>query len=204
MKVAIISGSHRKAAQTLKVASYLQNRVESQISGSRSELISLSENPLPLWDESIWEGSPQWKELWGPISQKLEQCDGAFVLSPEWNGMVPAALKNFFLLVKKELAHKPSVIVSISAGRGGAYPVSELRSSSYKNGYICYIPDHLVIRNVSKLLNDSPPEASAKEEDQYIRERIDYTIKVFEQYAIALRHVRSSGVLDYKTYSNGM
>ena len=49
------------------------------------------------------------------------------VVSPEWNGMVPSMLTNFFLLCSNnELAHKPGLLVGVSSGTGGSYPVAEL------------------------------------------------------------------------------
>ena len=42
------------------------------------------------------------------------------------------------------MAHKPGLIVTVSAGLGGSYPVTELRISSHKNTRLCYIPDHVL------------------------------------------------------------
>ena len=50
-------------------------------------------------------------------------------------------LLNIFLLCGNgEFSHKPGLIVSVSSGNGGAYPIAELRSSSYKNTHIMWIP----------------------------------------------------------------
>ena len=77
-----------------------------------------------------------------PISNKLASSDAFIVISPEWHGMAPAGLKNFFLMWGKgELAHKPALIITVSSGDGGSYPVAELRMSSYKNNRICFLPE---------------------------------------------------------------
>ena len=69
--------------------------------------------------------------------------------------MVPAKLKNFLLYCSKdELAHKPALLVSVSAGLGGSYPIAELRISSYKNNRLCYLPENVIIRNIETFLND--------------------------------------------------
>ena len=52
-----------------------------------------------------------------------------------------------------EFAHKPGLIVSISSGNGGAYPISELRSSSYKNSHILWIPENIIIRKSNPYTN---------------------------------------------------
>ena len=73
-------------------------------------------------------------------------------MTPEWNGMATPAIKNFFLYFSSSvLFHKPALIVTVSAGHGGAYPVIELRSSGYKNTKLCYIPEHVIIREAANV-----------------------------------------------------
>ena len=97
MKIAVISGSHRENAQSLKVAKYVKQTLENGIVDEVS-LISLAGNPLPLWDQGVWEGAPEWQSILPPIREDLASSDGFVVVSPEWHGQVPAGLKNFFLL----------------------------------------------------------------------------------------------------------
>ncbi len=202
MKIAIISGSHRKKSESLKVARFAETLVARELPGVTTYLCSLSENPLPLWDEGVWSGDEKWKNIWGPIAQELQSSDALVVISPEWGGMVPAGLKNFFLLCSSaEVGNKPGLIVTVSASRGGAYPVAELRMSSTKNNYLCYIPEHVIVRNAAHVLNG---DTSASEDDSFVRQRLTYALKLLGQYAAALRQVRESGVIDYKTYPFGM
>ncbi|MBI4239194.1 MAG: NAD(P)H-dependent oxidoreductase [Deltaproteobacteria bacterium] len=203
MKIAIISGSHRKEGQSAKVARYLQHVVTMQCASDTTYLFSLANNPLPLWDEGVWAQAAQWKTLWGPIAQELRSADAVVVVSPEWSGMVPAGLKNFFLFcTPQELGNKPGLIVTVSASRGGAYPVNELRTSSYKNCAFCYIPEHVIVRQVGDMLND--PTTPASPDDEYIRARLGYAVQMLRSYGEALRHVRESGIPDYQTYPYGM
>ena len=203
MKYALIVGSHRKDSQSAKVAKVLHRQIQQHDSGANCFTIDLGTQPLPMWDQGVWEGDDRWRAVWSPLSEQLQACDGVFVIAPEYGGMAPPALKNFFLLCTshKELAHKPAVIVAVSAARGGAYPVSELRSSCYKNNYVNFIPDHLIIRDVETVLNHDDPTS---EDDAYIRERIGYTVRMLHQYAIAGKMVRDSGVMKLKDFPNGM
>lgn len=154
MKIAIIVGSHRPKSESLKVGNFVQKELETL--NSESYLLDLGENSLPLWDESIWENDPKWDKIWSPISSKLKNCYGFVIISPEYGGMATPALKNFFLLCGNgELAHKPAVIIGVSASRGGSYPIAELRMSSYKNTQIVYLPDHIIVREVENFLNDN-------------------------------------------------
>ena len=204
MKISIISGSHRKASQSEKVARFIQQTLEDQNICDKTWLFRLAENPLPLWDESIWEGTPDWKQKLDPISSELASSDGFVVISPEWHGQVPSGLKNFFLMWGKgELTHKPALIVTVSSGDGGAYPVAELRMSSYKNNRICYIPEQIIVRNVESVLNEDPQQNN-QEADAYFRERIGYALNILAAYAPALAQVRASGATDLGKFKNGM
>jgi len=204
MKTAIISGSHRAQSQSLKVATHIREVIREKTPGDEAEILSLSNNPLPLWDQGVWEGDPEWQGHLEPIRSLLDASDALVVVSPEWHGQVPAGLKNFFLLCSsREVGHKPALIVTVSAGAGGAYPVAELRMSSYKNNRICYIPEQVIVRHAEDILN---PDGATKdpEADSYIRERIDWSLGILRAYAVALGRVRSSGVTETEKFRNGM
>ena len=204
MKMTIVSGSHRKQGQSLKVAKHIEARLLALGLCDETYLLSLSENPIPLWDEAIWDQDPKWKKQLDPIAAELSQSDGFVIISPEYHGMAAAGLKNFFLCFGRlQLAHKPAMLVGVSSADGGAYPIAELRMSSYKNSRICYMPEQLIIRHVEGVLNEKvdPDPDSA---DAYFRDRIDWALKQLPEYAKALASVRKSGVTDMSVYGNGM
>jgi len=203
MKISIICGSHRENSQSYKVAKVIQKTLESGIC-DETWLFNLAGNPLPLWDQGVWDGEQKWQDVLTPIKQQLASSDAFVIISPEWHGQVPAGLKNFFLLFSKnELGHKPAQIVTVSSADGGSYPVAELRMSSYKNNRICYVPDHLILRNVEKILNDNP-EDNNESADTYFRERIEWSLNILKEYAVGLKHVRDSGVTATEKFNNGM
>jgi NAD(P)H-dependent FMN reductase len=200
MKIAIISGSHRKNSESERVGRYIDQQLKTLL--VETFFFSLAENPLPLWDEGVWEDAEKWQKVWSPISTQLAAAEGFVIISPEWSGMVPAGLKNFFLLCgSNELAHKAGMIVAVSSGIGGTYPVNELRTSSYKNTRLCYIPDHIIVRNCKEMLKDANP---TNKYDISLRERILYSLKVLVSYTAALGEVRKSKVIDLERYPNGM
>jgi NAD(P)H-dependent FMN reductase len=203
MKLTIISGSHREGSQSLKVAKVIQQQLEAGIC-DETAVVDLAGNPLPLWDQGVWDGEPKWEALLAPIREQLATSDGFVVISPEWHGQVPAGLKNFFLLFGKDvLGHKPALIVTVSAGDGGSYPVAELRMSSYKNNRLCYIPEQVIVRHVEQVLNDEP-EKNDHRSDSYYRERLGWSLNILKAYAAALRQVRDSGVTESDKFRNGM
>ena len=203
MKFGIINGSHRPKAQSAKVASFLAEVLTTEQLAAEVWRLDLAEQPLPFWDEGVWDKSPEWVEKLEPLSKELAACDAFIVISPEWHGMVPAALKNFFLMWgNQELAHKPALIVAVSSGIGGAYPVAELRLSSYKNSRICYIPEQLIIRKVEEVLNPEGPNDSAS--DAYYRERARFALRMLHAYAQALKQVREGPAAFDSRFKNGM
>lgn len=203
MKITIISGSHRAEAQSLKVAGFIQKTLEAGIC-DEAPILSLADNPLPLWDQGVWDGDDKWTKLLTPLREQLSSSDGFVVITPEWHGQVPAGLKNLFLLCSKnELGHKPAMIVAVSSGDGGATPVAELRMSSYKNNRLCYIPEQIIIRNVEQVLNDDARDNDERS-DSFFRERITWSLNILKEYVSALELVRNSGATQTDKFNNGM
>ena len=203
MKITIISGSHRNPSQSEKVARHIEKTLQ-QEHGVDTWFYTLADNPLPLWDQSLWEDNPEWNERLEPIKEHLTLSDGFVIVSPEWHGQVPAGLKNFFLLFNRfELGHKPAMIVTVSSADGGAYPVAELRMSSYKNNRICYIPEQVIVRNVENVLNENAEENN-HEADEYFRERISWSLGILKAYAEAMKPMRDSVQMHHDKFGNGM
>jgi NAD(P)H-dependent FMN reductase len=196
----IVSGSHRKNSQSGRMARYLEQRLKEL--GAAVDCLDLAKTPLPFWREDFWDNPRTGWDEWEDIAGRLQKADGLVVISPEWHGMVPSGLKNFFLLAtSRELADKPGLIVAVSSGMGGSYPVSELRISSTKNNRLCYLPDHLIIRDVENVFLDpqNPSEA-----DEYLAARITHDLKLLLAYAKALGAVRAANLRDWANFPNGM
>ena len=202
MKFFILSGSHRAEAQSLKVAKYVQSVLTREHPGAEAYLYSLSGNPLPLWDETSG-GAPD--ALWDPISAELKSADALVDVTPEWGGMATPGVKNFLLnCTADEIGHKPGLIVTVSASRGGSYPVAELRMSGTKNNRLAWIPEHVIVHHVRDNLNAPDGAADLTREDAATRQRLRYALKVLEEYGKALQQVRASGVIDHKIFKSGM
>jgi len=202
MQIAIIVGSHRKDSQSAKVARFLASQLMS-LGEHNCWICDLGKEPLPLWDEEIGSDAPQWSGL-KALTEKVDAADAFIMIAPEWHGMVPAALKNFFLVCGgASFAHKPALPVGVSVGPGGTYPINELRTSSYKNNRLCYLPEHLIVRNCMLVMNEDVSE-NDEGEHSYISERSLYCMKQLIAYADALAQVRASGAADLTPYPNGM
>ncbi|MEE9351975.1 MAG: NAD(P)H-dependent oxidoreductase [Thiotrichaceae bacterium] len=206
MKITVINGSqrHAKNSQSLKVANYISGILVGGQFCEETHLISMTDKPYPLWDESIWDGDQDWKDLLEPVASELESSDAFIIIVPEYHGMAPAALKNFLLMHNKDqIGHKPALLVGVSSSDGGAYSIAEMRMNSAKNNRLCYIPEQLIIRNVESVLNSDEIDNN-KDADGYFKERIAFALGVLSEYAVALKQVRASGVTHNDKFGNGM
>ena len=59
MKFVAISGSHRSIdkAQSFKITNWLSEALSNRKTPVDTDVISLSDNPFPLWDEAAWDSS---------------------------------------------------------------------------------------------------------------------------------------------------
>ncbi len=147
----------------------------------------------------MWQGSEEWAPF-EPIRQQLNQSDAFIFITPEWHGMATPSLKNFLMLTTDdELAHKAALLVSVSAGINGVYPISELRMTGNKNNHVCFLPDHLIFRNCEQILT-----ADHQCTDKKQHARSEYTLKLLAAYANALAPVHRDMVSAGKPFQYGM
>ena len=197
MNISIISASHRKNSQSNRIALILQKLLHEKFKNIKIFNFDLFKLNLPMWSEEEIEESR--KIFFNEFSSKLLKSDGFIFVIPEYGGMATPISKNFFLHCNKgELSHKPALIVSISSGNGGSYPISELRSSSYKNRHILWIPENIIIRNVEHF----DPENHGSLIPEWLDKRIDYVLNLLIEYSRCLRPV--SKLINRKDFGNGM
>lgn len=202
MQIAIVVGSHRKASQSSRVGAYIASDLARIDPSVTVDTIDLAGNPLPFWDESVWQGESELAALWKPYRDRMRRADGFVIIAPEWAGMVPPGLKNLLLFAgPKEVGHKPAMIVAVSASRGGSYPVNELRTSGYKNSRLVYIPEHVLIHDVNDMLLGATP---ASDRDTWLRRRIEFADRILLEYAKALTPIRTSGLTEHADFPYGM
>ncbi len=199
MKISIISASHRLNSQSKRISVFLQNNLSKIDSELDIFILDLANERLPLWSPEKKEGKGVWGETWNSISDNLNKSDAFILVVPEYGGMATPAAKNIFLLCGNgEFAHKPGLIVSISSGNGGAYPVSELRTSSYKNTHLMWIPENIIIRNVEEF----NPGSHGKNIPNWLEGRIDYVLNLLVVYAFNMKPLRK--IINRKDFGNGM
>ncbi|MCL1123787.1 NADPH-dependent FMN reductase [Shewanella surugensis] len=202
MKLLIISGSQREASQSAKVARYLS---DTNHRFDEINHLELCRYQLPFWDgESTSKVATD--STWPFIRHQVKQANALILITPEWGGMASPLIKNFLLMCdSQDTAHKPVLLVAVCSGISGAYPIAELRMNALKNNKLVATPDHLIIRNVTEVLNE---QVFHDERDQQLRERIDYSLHMLHQYSTALGQIRTQhSAIPYpkqQEYSYGM
>ena len=186
MKLLIVSASQRAQSQSAKIARYIAETSFLQPHESGYEAIhhlELCQFNLPFWDGDTDTKGDHWPE----ISRHVSEADAIILITPEWGGMASPLLKNFLLMCSaQDTAHKPALIISVSSGISGAYPIAEIKMNALKNNKLIPLPDHLIIRNATEVLNHELNGAR----DKQLRGRIHYSLHMLHQYAGALAKVR--------------
>ena len=199
MKISLISTSHREKSQSVRVSTILENVILKINKKINCYKLDMYKSKIPLWTSNRKENIKFWEKDFKNISNELATSDGFIMIVPEYGGMATPNSKNMFLLFNNgELFHKPGLIVSISSGNGGSYPISELRSSSYKNSHIMWIPENIIIRNVEQF----SPGKHGELIPTWIDNRIKYSCDLLLKYSEYLKPIQK--YINRKDFSNGM
>lgn len=197
MRVQIVAGSQIRGSQSARVAEVLRHRLLAMgLCGEDDVRVhDLASHPLPLWDNT--QGSEILRD-----ADFITRCDALILISPDWHGMATPALKNwFYFLPPMALDHKPVLLCGVSAGQGGLYPVMDLRAHSFKNFRPCYLPEHLLIRDVNNTLLEPDP---SEPQQQSLSMRTDYCLQLLNAYALGFLKVRACLPQRHKAFSFGM
>lgn len=188
MRCAVVSGSLRTASNSARIGRYLAARWE-LTDGCFADLVDLGTQPLPMWDERASAGDATFLVPWRPVEAVLDAAQCLVLISPEYGGMASPAVRNFLLYLHPGLvAHKPLLLVGVSHGSGGSYPIAELRAGLHKNTHLCPIPEQLIFRDLGPVDGDrSDPGA----QPTWMEARVDFSLEVLRRYAVALSPVRT-------------
>ena len=199
MKISIISTSHRVNSESDRISKILKQIILKIDSNIDSFYLNMHDKKIPLWGSEKNKNIKFWEDEFNLISSNLSSSNGFIIVVPEYGGMATPNSKNLFLLFNNgELFHKPGLIVSISSGNGGAYPISELRSSSYKNSHIMWIPENIIIRNVEQF----SPGNHGNLIPEWIDHRIEYACSLLINYAECLKPIQKK--INREDFANGM
>ena len=129
--VVIISSSVRVGRNSQRVALYFKNYIEENKLAT-VEILDLMEYQFPIFDERLrFQKEPTAKML--EFAGKIKAANGVLIVTPEYNGGYPAALKNVVDLLYDEWYRKPIAISTVSNGIfGGTQVITSLQFSLWK------------------------------------------------------------------------
>ena len=112
--IAIISASIRPDRKSHRIALYFEKYLANNELAT-TEILDLREYNFPIFDEKLKiQKNPEAKTL--EFAKKIDSAHGVIIVTPEYNGGLPASLKNAIDLLYDEWRHKPTGIVTVSGG----------------------------------------------------------------------------------------
>ncbi|HLO59187.1 MAG TPA: NADPH-dependent FMN reductase [Bacteroidales bacterium] len=151
-RIIVLSSSVRKGRNSHRVALFFRNFLTER-KGIEAEIIDLAEYRFPLFEERLqYLESPGTDIL--EFAGKIRNADGILIVTPEYNGGYPAALKNVIDLLTNEWKRKPVAISTVSDGSfGGTQVITSLQFSLWKIK-AWTVPAMFPVPNTDKTFNE--------------------------------------------------
>jgi len=151
-EIAVLCGSVRMGRQSPAVARYFADALAKQ-PGVKVNYIDLAEYDLPIMMERRGK-HPNLPAAAEKLGAQLQNADALVVVSPEYNGSYPGALKNALDYYYDELSKKPVGLVTVSGGRlGGISALLALQVLFLKVGAIVS-PAKMQVAEVTKVFDE--------------------------------------------------
>ena len=152
MNIVVIAGTNRTGSRTRSVAGAITNRYAG-FTGVTAEVLDLAALPLDLLSPEAYGKKPA---AFAPFAETVLASDGLHIVTPEYNGGMPGALKLFIdhLPFPQSFERRPVCFTGVAAGRWGALrPVEQLQGVfGYRNAY--QLPDRVFISGATKTLGE--------------------------------------------------
>lgn len=129
--IGIISSSVRNGRNSHRVALFFKHYLESN-NIATAEIIDLNEYKFPIFEERLsYMENPLPAAV--EYAERIKKTDGIIIVTPEYNGGYPPALKNAIDLLYTEWHRKPVAISTCSDGAfGGSQVITSLQFSLWK------------------------------------------------------------------------
>lgn len=129
--IGIISSSVRISRNSHRVALFFKNYLESN-NIATTEIIDLNEYQFPIFEERLSKlENPPAGAL--EYAERIKKADGIIIVTPEYNGGYPPAIKNAIDLLYNEWHRKPIAISTASDGVfGGTQVITALQFVLWK------------------------------------------------------------------------
>jgi NAD(P)H-dependent FMN reductase len=158
-RIAIISASVRTGRKSHRVALYFKKFLQDK--NVEVEMIDLKELNLPLLHERLrYLDNPPAALV--SLSGKIKNSDGVLIVTPEYNGGYPPALKNATDALYDEWKRKPVAIATVSSGDfGGSQVITSLLFTLWKIG-AWMVPAMFPVPDIENSFSESGEALDAK------------------------------------------
>jgi NAD(P)H-dependent FMN reductase len=129
--ISIISSSIRTGRKSHNVALYFQKYLNNS-KQTTVEILDLASYNFPLFEAPLkYQQNPSLLAL--EFKNKIIASDGVVIVTPEYNGSIPASLKNAIDLLYEEWHRKPVAFSTVSSGDfGGLQALAHLQFIFWK------------------------------------------------------------------------
>ncbi|KAB2673716.1 MAG: TIM barrel protein [Verrucomicrobia bacterium] len=157
--IAILVGTNRPGSNTARVARHVASIHRAL--GAEVRLVDLGALPADSFGPAAYGARPDAVQAAADV---LLQADGLVVVTPEYNGGLPGALKYFIDLLPfpASFERRPVCFVGLAAGQWGALrPIEQLQAIfGYRNAYL--YPERVFIPGIHDALDADGNLADAK------------------------------------------
>ena len=185
MKIVVVAGTNREGARSRAVAGAIADRYAA-IEGIELTLLDLATLPTELFTPGAYSEKPA---AYKPFADAVVSSDGLHIVTPEYNGGMPGALKLFIdhLPFPESFERRPVCFTGVASGRWGALrPIEQLQGVfGYRNAY--QLPDRVFITGASRVLDESGWPT-----DDFLRNMLTAQIEHFVAFCRALKPLRPS------------
>jgi len=129
--ITILSSSIRTGRKSNRVALYFKQFIEVNKLAT-AQILDLKEYNFPVFEERLrLQKNPSAEML--DFASKIKSAEGILIVTPEYNGGYPSALKNVIDLLYEEWHRKPVAIATVSDGPfGGSQVITSLQFALWK------------------------------------------------------------------------
>lgn len=185
-RIVLISGTNRAGSQTRRLVGFIQSQYAAA-AGVEVQVLDLLGLPAGLLDPSAYREKPA---AFQPFADAVLGADGLVVVSPEYNGGPPGALKLFIDMLPFPVAfeRRPVAFVGLAAGRWGALRAIEQLQGVFGYRNALMFPNRVFIPGVGEAL-----DAEGAPRDPAIRAMLADQARDFVTFTRQLAPLRPAG-----------
>jgi len=158
-KIAIVTGSLRKASYSRKLAKALMDIAPADLA---MHIVDIS--ALPMYNEDLETDNPP--AAWVQFRHEIAAADGVLFITPEYNRSIPAVIKNAIDVGSRPYGKgvwpgKPGAVISVSQGATGGFGANHhLRQSLVFNDVLTMQQPEAYLGQIQNLVSDDGKAAN--------------------------------------------